>query len=69
MFLECEPDMTVVGYTCNEREALEFFRQHQPDIALMDLQMEGADAIAAICAKFKYARIIVLITFDGNFPY
>jgi DNA-binding NarL/FixJ family response regulator len=35
----------------------------------MDLRMpkmEGADAIAAICAKFKHARIVVLTTFDGD---
>lgn len=69
MFLECEPDMTVVGHACDGREALELFCTHQPDVALMDLQMpkmEGADAIAAICAKFKHARILVLTTFDGD---
>jgi two-component system, NarL family, response regulator len=69
MFLECEPDMTVVGHAGDGREALELFRQHQPDVALMDLRMpkiEGADAIAAICAKFKHARIVVLTTYDGD---
>ncbi|MDZ8078760.1 MAG: response regulator transcription factor [Nostoc sp. DcaGUA01] len=69
MFLQCEPDMAVVGHASDGREALELFRQHQPDVVLMDLQMpkmEGADAIAAICAKFKHARIIVLTTFDGD---
>ncbi|MBH8566354.1 response regulator transcription factor [Nostoc sp. CENA67] len=69
MFLQCEPDMTVVGHAYDGQEALELFRQHQPDVALMDLQMpkmEGADAIATICAKFKQARILVLTTFDGD---
>lgn len=69
MFLQCEPDMTVVGHAGDGREALKLFHQHQPDVTLMDLQMpkmEGADAIAAICAKFKQARIIVLTTFDGD---
>lgn len=69
MFLECEPDITVVGYAGDGRKALELFRKHQPDVALMDLQMpkmEGADAIAAICAKFKHARIVVLTGFDGD---
>ncbi|QSJ14242.1 response regulator transcription factor [Nostoc sp. UHCC 0702] len=69
MFIECEPDMTVVGHACDGREALELFCTHQPDVALMDLQMpkmEGADAIAAICAKFKHTRILVLTTFDGD---
>jgi two-component system NarL family response regulator len=69
MFLECEPDITVVGYASDGRKALELFRKHQPDVAVMDLQMpkmEGADAIAAICAKFKDARIVVLTGFDGD---
>lgn len=69
MFLQCEPDITVVGYAKDGQEALELFRQHQPDVTLMDLQMpnmEGADAIAAICAKFKNARIVVLTGFDGD---
>ena len=69
MFLECEPDFTVVGYACNGREALELFRKHQPDVTLMDLRMpmmEGVDAIAAICAEFKHAQIIVLTAYDGD---
>ena len=77
MLLECEPDITVVGYACDGREALELFGQHQPDVMLMDLQMpniKAADAIAlggsltiaAICAKFKHARIVVLSGFDGD---
>ena len=69
MLLECEPDMSVVGQACDGQKALELFHQHQPDVALMDLRMpkmEGADAIAAICAKFKHARIVVLTTFDGD---
>jgi two-component system NarL family response regulator len=68
-FLQCEPDMTVVGNAGDGQEALELFHKHQPDVALMDLRMpkmEGADAIAAICTKFKQARIVVLTTFDGD---
>lgn len=69
MFLECEPDITVVGYGRDGEEALELFKQYQPDVMLMDLQMpniEAADTIATICAKFKHARIVVLTTFDGD---
>jgi two-component system, NarL family, response regulator len=69
MFLECEPDITVVGYASDGRKALELFRKHQPDVAVMDLQMPkmgGEGAIAAICAKFKHARIVVLTGFDGD---
>src|SRR5437660_834976 len=34
-----QPDMKLVGEASNGREALEQFRQHRPDITLMDLQM------------------------------
>ena len=45
------------------------FGEYQPDVTLMDLrmpQMGGVEAITAICAEFKSARIVVLTTYDGN---
>jgi len=42
------------------------FRQHRPDITLMDLQMRtmsGIDAITAIRAEFPEVRIVVLRTY------
>ncbi|WP_147695957.1 response regulator, partial [Vogesella mureinivorans] len=50
-------------------EAVELFRQHQPDVVLMDLkmpQMGGVDAITTIRQEFPNARIIVLTTYDGD---
>ncbi len=67
--LDYKPDMTVVGQACNGHEAIELFRQHQPDVTLMDLRMPelgGVAAIAIICAEFANARIIVLTTYDGD---
>lgn len=61
--------MEVVAEACNGREALEQFRKHHPDIALMDLQMpqmSGVDAISAIRAEFPEARIIILTTHAGD---
>jgi two-component system, NarL family, response regulator len=52
-----------------DKNPLELFRKHQPDVAVMDLQMpkmEGEGAIAAICANFKHAQIVVLTTFDDD---
>ena len=69
MLLECEADIIVVGQAYNGREAVELFRQHQPDVMLMDLRMpevSGVEAIATICAEFNHARIIVLTTYDGD---
>ena len=64
-----QPDMQVVGEASDGREALEKFRQHRPDITLMDLVMpgmKGVDAIIAIRAEFPEARIIVLTTYTGD---
>jgi DNA-binding NarL/FixJ family response regulator len=67
--IENEPDMTVVGQAGNGQEAIDQYRQLQPDVTLMDLrmpQMNGVDATAAICAEFPHARIIMLTTYDGE---
>ena len=64
-----QPDMTLVAEASNGREAIEQFRQHRPDIGLMDLQMpdlNGLDAIIAIRAEFPDARLIVLTTYEGD---
>jgi DNA-binding NarL/FixJ family response regulator len=62
-------DMTVVGEASNGREALELWKQEQPDVTLLDLrmpEMDGVDVIREIRATDKSARIIVLTTFDGD---
>ncbi|MBD2103956.1 response regulator transcription factor [Leptolyngbya sp. FACHB-261] len=67
--LEREADMTIIAQAGDGQEAIALFRQHQPDVTLMDLRMprmEGADAVAAIRAEFPEARIIVLTTYDGD---
>ncbi|HEY9624716.1 MAG TPA: response regulator transcription factor [Crinalium sp.] len=64
-----ESDMTVVGQARNGIEAIALFRQEQPDVTLMDLrmpQMGGVEAISAIRAEFKTARIMVLTTYDSD---
>ena len=64
-----ESNMAVVAEANNGREAIEQFRNHRPDITLMDLQMPmmgGSDAILAIRREFPGARIIVLTTYSGD---
>ena len=67
--IDYKPDMMVVGQACNGHEAIDLFRQQQPDVTLMDLRMPemgGVEAIGAIRAEFSKARIIVLTTYDGD---
>ena len=67
--LAAQPDMQLVAEASNGSEAIEQFRVHKPDVTLMDLQMpemNGVDAIMAICDEFPRARIIVLTTYTGD---
>ena len=64
-----EPDMEIVAAASNGKEAVEFFRQHRPDITLMDLKMPvmgGVEAIQAIRGEFPSAKVIVLSTYEGD---
>ncbi len=67
--LEQEPDLTVVAQASNGQEALTKFRQYQPDVTLMDVrmpQMDGVEAITALCTEFEAARIVVFTAYDGD---
>jgi DNA-binding NarL/FixJ family response regulator len=67
--IEHQPDMMVVGQASKGQDAIDQYRQLQPDVTLMDLRMpqvSGVDATIAICAEFAHARIIILTTYDGD---
>jgi DNA-binding NarL/FixJ family response regulator len=67
--IEDKPDVILVAEATNGRQGVELFRQHRPDVTLMDLQMPdmtGLEAITAIRAEFPEARIIVLTTYAGD---
>jgi two-component system NarL family response regulator len=62
-------DMLVVAEGADGKQAVDLFRQHEPDVTLMDLRMptmSGVDAVIEIRRNFPAARIIVLTTFDGD---
>ena len=67
--LEPEPDMQLVAEATNGREAIESFRKHRPDVALMDLYMpdiDGIEATVRIRSEFPTARIIFLTSYSGD---
>jgi len=67
--LATQPDMSLVAQAANGREAIQKFRQHHPDITLMDLQMpemNGLDAMVAIRAEFPDAKVIILTTYPSD---
>ena len=62
-------DMTVVAEAQNGREAVDQWKRHHPDVALLDLRMpvlDGVGAINQIREQDSAARIIVLTTYDGD---
>jgi DNA-binding NarL/FixJ family response regulator len=64
-----EADMQLVGEAGSGREAVDLFRQHHPDVTLMDLrmpEMDGVQATQAIRKEFPEARIIALTSYDGD---
>jgi len=67
--LQQQDDMELVAEATNGLEAIAAFRQHRPDVTLMDLQMpqmNGIDAMAAIRGEFPSARIVMLTTYSGD---
>lgn len=64
-----ELDMEFVAEASSGLETIEAFRQHRPDIVLIDLQMpdmNGIEAMIAIRNEFPDARFIVLTTYAGD---
>jgi len=67
--LAVHPDLELVAEAGNGAAAIELFRQHQPDVTLMDLSMPvmgGAEAIAALTQEYPKAKIIALTTYQGD---
>jgi two-component system NarL family response regulator len=67
--IDPETDMTVVASAANGKEGLEQYRQHQPDVMLIDLKMPemgGVEAIRTIRAEFPSAKIVVVSTYQGD---
>ena len=69
MVINSEPDMTVIDAAATGGEAVARYREHSPDVTLMDLQlpdMGGVDAIRTIRQLDADARIIVLTMYKGD---
>jgi DNA-binding NarL/FixJ family response regulator len=58
-----------VGEASTGNEAIHGFREHQPDVVLMDVRlpdMTGIEAVIAIRNDFPEARFIMLTTSEGD---
>src|SRR5260370_6637759 len=67
--INSQSDMTLAAVASTGKEAIQRFREHQPDVTLMDLRLPdvtGIDALIAIRTEFPEARVIMLTTFNGD---
>ncbi|RYD25279.1 MAG: response regulator transcription factor, partial [Verrucomicrobiaceae bacterium] len=65
--LKLRKEFKVVATAADGEEAVALYREHRPDIALLDLRMPKLDGIGAterIRGEFPEARIILLTSFD-----
>ena len=64
-----QPDMELVGEAATGAEAIQQFKEHVPDVTLLDLRlpdMSGIDVLIAIRSEFPEARLVMLTTFEGD---
>lgn len=69
--VNADPGMTLIAEAKSGEEAVAQYRQHRPDVTLMDLRLpgiSGVEATEAILREFPDARIIVLSTYDHEEP-
>jgi DNA-binding NarL/FixJ family response regulator len=67
--LSTENDLELVGQASDGNQAIQLFRQHLPDVTLMDLRLpdsSGIEVTRQIRGEFPEARIIALTSYDGD---
>jgi DNA-binding NarL/FixJ family response regulator len=68
MILNAQPDIEVVAEAATGEEAVTGWRQHRPDLVLMDVRMPKVDGLEATRRILKNGgdgtRVIMLTTFD-----
>jgi DNA-binding NarL/FixJ family response regulator len=67
--INSESDMLLAAMAATGEEAIQRFREHRPDVTLMDLRLPditGIDALISIRSDYPEARVIMLTTFNGD---
>jgi DNA-binding NarL/FixJ family response regulator len=67
--LHTSPEMKVVAEAGDGFQAIAAYREHRPEIVLMDLRlpgMSGVETIIALRREFPDCRIIVITTYDAD---
>ncbi|ACB75778.1 response regulator [Opitutus terrae] len=64
-----QPDMQVVAQAEDGHEAIEVYRQHQPDVVILDLRMpkrNGIETIGVLRREFGAVRVLVLSNYGSG---
>jgi DNA-binding NarL/FixJ family response regulator len=64
-----QPDMALISQASGGQEAIRQYREHRPDITVMEVRLPdlaGIDALTAIRAEFPAARIIMFSSLEGD---
>jgi DNA-binding NarL/FixJ family response regulator len=67
--INSQDDMMLISQASSGADAIQQYREHRPDVTLMDLRLpdlSGIDAMIAIRTEFPEARIVMLTTFEGD---
>jgi DNA-binding NarL/FixJ family response regulator len=67
--IDDQPDMRVVAQAASGADAIRAFREHRPDVTIMDVRlpdMSGIDALIAIRKESPGARVVMLTTYEGD---
>jgi DNA-binding NarL/FixJ family response regulator len=67
--INSQQDMVLISQASSGTDAIQQYREHRPDVTLMDLRLpdlSGIDAMIAIRTEFPEARIVMLTTFEGD---
>jgi DNA-binding LytR/AlgR family response regulator len=58
------PELLIVAYARNGREAIEFFDLHKPDICFLDVQMPGKTGVEAAQHIGRRSHVVFVTAFD-----
>lgn len=67
--INSQPDMQIVAEAQDGQEAVKKWKQHRPDVTLVDLRMpelDGVRVIQEISTQDANARVIVLTSYDND---
>jgi DNA-binding NarL/FixJ family response regulator len=66
--LEMDRQLKVVAEASTGAQAIEAYRRHLPDVALMDLRLpdfNGIEATLRLCREFPGAKVIIVSSYDA----